>query len=457
MSKKSLAIVILAAGKGSRMKSDQPKVMHELAGAPMINHLVRTAESLDPKKIVVVLAPGMEQVERAALPHAVAIQKVANGTGGALKAAMPALKGFKGNVLVLLGDAPLITAKTLKGLIKAKDEDSAAGLSVLGVELENPSGYGRLVMDKRKTLSKIVEDKDASAQEKKINVVNSGAFCLDGAKLEGWVKKIKNNNAQGEFYITDLPEIAAKPGILTKVALAKDANEVRGCNSRKELAELEAIVQERLREAVMAKGVTMIDPSTVYLSLDTKIAKDVLIEPNVFFGPNVEVGSGAHIKAFSHLEGAKIGKEATIGPFARLRPGSELGEEVRIGNFVEVKKSKIGKRSKISHLGYVGDAIMGEDVNFSAGAITVNYDGFEKHTTVIGRGVMVGSNVNLVAPLSIDDGAFIAAGSTITEDVPADALSIARDAHKIREGWAAEYRKKKQMVLKKLRRQKKAS
>ncbi len=457
MSKANLAIVILAAGQGSRMKSDLPKVIHPLAGAPMITHLLRTAEGLAPKKIIVVLSPDMTEVERIVSPHSVALQKQANGTAGALKAAMGHLKDFRGDVLILLGDAPLITLKTLKNLIKTKMDGANVGISVLGVTLENPSGYGRLVMEKSGILNKIVEEKDSSISEKKIKTINAGAFCLDGAKLESWLRKVRSTNAQGEYYITDLPEIAAKEGVITKVALTKDSDEVKGCNSRVDLAALEMIAQNRLRAAAMLKGVTMVDPSTVYLSYDTKIARDVVIEPHVVFGVGVEVASGTYIKAFSYLEGTKVGKDVAIGPFARLRPGADIGEGARIGNFVEIKKSKIGKRSKIGHLAYVGDCLMGEDVNFSAGAITVNYDGFEKHQTLIGKGVMIGSNVNLVAPLCVDDGAFIAAGSTITDDVPADALSIARDAHKIREGWAVEYRKKKKAIMKKLARKKKGN
>lgn len=443
MSHKELAVIILAAGQGSRMKSDTPKVLHKVAGVPMISHIIQTAESLDPKKIIVVLAPGMDEVEGFVHPHSVAIQKKAQGTADAVKAGLAQLEKFRGDVLVLLGDAPLITAKTLKGLIKAKQSNDEIGLSVLGVELDDPTGYGRILFDENGQVYDIVEEKDASREQKAINVINTGAFCLDCFKLQGWIKRVTNNNAQKEYYFTDIPAIATRLGSVATLAVAKDANEVRGVNSRIDLAEIEQIMQDRLRAEAMSKGVTMIDPKSVTLALDTKFAKDVLIEPNVFFGPGVSVGSGTIIRSFSHIEGAKIGKDVTVGPFARLRPGTELGEEVRIGNFVEVKKSKIGKRSKISHLGYVGDCTMGDDVNFSAGAITVNYDGFEKHQTKIGHGVMIGSNVNLVAPLTIDNGAFVAAGSTITEDVPKDALSISRDVHKIREGWAAEYRKKK--------------
>lgn len=436
------------------MKSAQPKVMHALAGQPMICWVVQAAESLNPEKIIVVIGPDMAGVEQEVLPHLCAVQDERNGTAGAVRAAMPLLKGFKGDVLILLGDTPLISRRTLQGLIKARGADMLTGLAVLGVQMADPAGYGRLVLDKDGLLEKITEERDASAKEKKIDLVNTGAFCVDGARLPGWLEEIGNDNAQGEYYITDLPQVALGRGFYTRVCVADDASEVRGCNAREDLAFLEFTVQNRLRAAAMAAGVSMTDPSTVYFSHDTKLGRDVVIEPSVFFGPGVEIGEGTHIKAFSHLEGAKIGKHATIGPFARLRPGAEIGAEARIGNFVEIKKSKIGRRSKISHLGYVGDTVMGDDVNFGCGAITVNYDGFEKHETVIGKGVMVGSNANLIAPLTIDDGAFIAAGSTITEDVPADSLSISRDAAKIREGWAAEYRKRKKALAEKLGRKK---
>lgn len=456
-SKKPLAIIILAAGRGTRMKSDAPKVMHALAGRPMISWLIETAEKLAPEKIIVVIGPDMDDLREAVAPHGVAIQRERNGTGGAVRAALPALKNFDGDVLVLLGDSPLISVKTLKNLIAVRTRDLLTGISVLGVEMPDPAGYGRLVTGKDGTLEKIIEEKDASAKEKQIGLVSTGAFCVDGARLEPWVKKIGSDNAAGEFYFTDLPEIAARDGALTKIYVTPNPDEVRGCNTRLDLAALEGTVQSRMREDALLAGVSMTDPSAVYLHWDTKIARDAKIEPGVFFGPGVEIAEGAHIKAYSHIEGAKIGKNATIGPFARLRPGTDIGADVRIGNFVEIKKSKIGKRSKISHLGYVGDTVMGDDVNFGCGAITVNYDGFEKHQTVIGKGVMVGSNVNLVAPLEIDDGAFIAAGSTITEDVPADALSISRNAAQIREGWASEFRARKAALAKKLKGRKKVS
>ena len=440
MSAQSLAVVILAAGRGTRMKSASPKVMHALAGRPMIQTLIETIEGLSPEKIIVVAGPDMPELEKAAAPHSVVVQAQRDGTGGAVRCALPALKGFEGNVLIVLGDTPLVKKETLRALIKAK---GSGALSVLGCKMSDPAGYGRLKMAADGSLEAIVEDRDANLADKAIDLVNTGVFCVDSAKLAGWLSKLDNKNAQGEYYITQLPALAVADGGKVFISTTKDEGEVRGCNTRGDLALLEKTLQDRLRAKHMAAGVSLQDPQSVYFSCDTQVASDVVIEPQVFFGPGVRVEAGAHIKAFSHIEGSAIGKNVSVGPFARWRPGAEIGSGARIGNFVEIKASKIGKRSKIGHLAYVGDCEMGEDVNFSAGAITVNYDGFQKHKTVIGKGVMVGSNVNLVAPVRIDNGAFVAAGSTITEDVPANALSIARDVAEIRKGWAAAYRKKK--------------
>ncbi|MCC6597544.1 MAG: bifunctional UDP-N-acetylglucosamine diphosphorylase/glucosamine-1-phosphate N-acetyltransferase GlmU [Alphaproteobacteria bacterium] len=437
MNAKPLAIVILAAGKGTRMKSALPKVMHALAGRPMINWLLDTASALSPQKIIVVTGPDMPMLADAVAPNQVVIQMERNGTGGAVRCALPALTGFEGDVLVLLGDTPLLSLRTLQGLLAAKQQ---AGISVLGARLEDPFGYGRLLMDDEHYITAIVEEKDANEAQRDIRVVNAGAFCIDGARLERWVSQIDNRNAQGEYYITDLPAIAAHEGAGTKAYITCDGDEILGCNSRSNLAALEKTLQGRLRRALMDSGVSMLDPETVYLWHDTQIAPGCLIEPNVFFGPGVRLDPDVTVRAFSHLEGAHIESGASIGPFARLRPGTIIGAGARLGNFVEVKKSTIGAGSKINHLAYVGDCKMGADVNFSCGAITVNYDGFEKHETIIGDGVMVGSNVNLVAPLSLGAGAFIAAGSTVIEDVPADSLAIERGATRKIAGWAARHR-----------------
>ncbi|MCF8495094.1 MAG: bifunctional UDP-N-acetylglucosamine diphosphorylase/glucosamine-1-phosphate N-acetyltransferase GlmU [Alphaproteobacteria bacterium] len=440
MSEKSLRIVILAAGRGSRMKSGLPKVLHPLAGLPMIGWLLKTAESLDPEKIIIVVSPDMPDLEKAVTPHEIAIQPVANGTGGALKAALPALEGFGGDVLVLLGDTPLISPDTLRGLIKARKGGSA--LSLLGCVVEDSAGYGRVLLNADGTLRTIVEEKDATAEERAVKLVNTGAFCLDGARLAGWAGRLDDGNAQKEFYITQIPAAAAEGGAVV-VTVTEDVTEVRGCNAREDLAALEKTVQNRLRRQALRDGVTMMDPESVYFNHDTFIAPDVLIEPQVFFGPGVRVERGAVIRAFSYLEGVVIGEGASVGPFARLRPGSEIGEGARIGNFVEIKNSSIGAGSKVGHLAYVGDCAMGAEVNFSAGAITVNYDGVDKHRTVIGEGAMIGSNVNLVAPVEIGKNAYIAAGSTITRNIPADALAIARERETIREGGGTGGRKTK--------------
>lgn len=438
-----LAIVILAAGKGTRMKSDMPKVMHPLLGLPMINWILKTVEGLTPERVVVVVGEGMDDLCAACAPHNTIVQKVQNGTGSALQAAMPALDGFVGDVVVLLGDTPLITVDTVQKLISARHADLDTGISVLGVKLEDPTGYGRLLLNDDGTLHAIREQKDASDEEKLVRIVNTGAFCLDSIGLNDWLGQLDNSNAQGEYYITDLPEIAGRTQVKTRIALAANDTEVRGCNTRVDLNNLEHVARRKLCEDFITNGVQIIDPATTYLHHDTKIAAGVIIEPNVFFGKNVSVEAGVHIKAFCHFEDASIGEGVTIGPFARLRPGAQIGKNARIGNYVEVKNSNIGEGSKVNHFGYVGDCDMGENVNFSCGAITVNYDGFDKHRTVIGNNVMVGSNVNLVAPVSIGDGAFIAAGSTMTKDVPADALSMTRPETNTREGWAAKFRKLK--------------
>lgn len=435
-----LAIVILAAGKGTRMKSPLPKVMHELAGLPMINWILNTAESLSPDKIIVVIGPDMDDLREACKPHDSVIQEKQLGTGSALMAAMPSLNGFKGDILVLLGDTPFLSADTLQNLRAAKGQN---GLAVLGMKLHTPTGYGRLLVDDQGFLSAIREEKDASEEERQIKTVNTGAFCLDGKKTEAWLKSLTNKNAQSEYYITDLPEIAAKEGSKTAIALVKDPIEAKGCNTPYELSLLEQTAQDFLRKKNIENGVTLQDPSSVYFRHDTIIGEGTLIEPNVYFGPQVTVGENVHIKAFCHFEECSLGTGTTIGPFARLRPGSEIGEDVRIGNFVEIKKSTIGRGSKISHLSYVGDTEMGADVNFGCGAITVNYDGFNKFTTKIQDSVMIGSNVNLVAPVTIEKGAFVAAGSTITKDVPKDALSLTRPEQRTLENWAKNNRKLK--------------
>lgn len=446
--KNNLACIILAAGKGTRMKSDHPKVMHKLGGRPIISWILSAVERLSPEKIVTVVGPEMEALDEIVSPHETVIQKNRNGTADAVRQAMPRLEGFEGHVLILLGDMPFIQTQTLEKLISDCAGDNKAGLGVLGANLENPDGYGRLITGPDGYLKRIVEDKDASPEEKRFTLVNTGAFCVQGAHLADWLAQIDNDNAQQEYYITDLPAIAEREGYKTRIMVCSDPEEVMGVNSREQLAELEQTFQSAFRRKAMAEGVTLRDPETVYFSFDTKLGRDVEIGPNVVFGPNVEIADNVIVHPFCHLEGVAVGKESSIGPFARLRPGSQLGEKTRIGNFVEVKNSSLGDGAKANHLSYIGDSELGERVNFSAGAITVNYDGFDKHRTTIGKDAMIGCNANLVAPVEIGEGAYIAAGSTITENVPADALSVARNRPIIRDQWAARKRKNRKKQVK---------
>ncbi len=422
---KDLAIVILAAGKGTRMKSDMAKVLHPIAGVPMINHIIQTAEKLNPKKIIVVLAPDMDAVASAVKPHTVAIQKQQLGTGDAVKAAIAELGDFKGDILVLYGDVPLVTPQTLQALIAHHHNGQNFGATVLAMVPPNPTGYGRIFQNADGTLSRIVEEKDATDDEKLVRIVNSGLIVLDGDGLSTHLDKLSNKNSQGEFYLVDLPAIMAKESRATGV-IRGDYYELRGVNSRAQLAELEMAWQNHKRVEMMDAGVTLLDPNTVYFSPDTTIGRDTVIGQNVVFGKGVTIEHGVDIRAFCHIEGATIKSGAVIGPFARLRAGSEISEQAHIGNFVEIKNSKIGMGAKANHHGYIGDAELGAHSNFGCGAITVNYDGKTKSKTIIGEHVMVGSNSSLIAPVTIEDGAYIAAGSTITHNVERDALTIAR-------------------------------
>lgn len=438
--KHKLACVILAAGKGKRMRSDLPKVMHRLAGRPMINWVLETAEALKPEKIIVVTAPGADAVRDAVKPHAVAVQKEALGTADAVKAALPALDGFDGDILVLYGDGPFYTIETLRGLLDAMRGDAKAGLGYLAMTPDDPTGYGRMLRNNNGYLEGIVEEKDADANEKKIGLCWSGVMCGRKGDMAQWLAKVGNQNAGGEYYLTDLPAIAAqdgRPTVITESPLA----ETLGANTKAELAVLERRIQDRLRLRAMDNGATLVDPATVYFSFDTVLGRDVTVEPNVYFGAGVKVEDNAIVHAFSHLEQAVVREGASIGPFARLRPGADIGAHSRIGNFVEIKNAKLGDGVKASHLAYIGDAEVGAGTNFSCGAITVNYDGFSKKSkTIIGDNAMIGSNVNLVAPVTIGTGAYIAAGTTVSRDIPADALAVAREKPTVIDGWAAKKR-----------------
>ena len=437
--RQAIAVVVLAAGAGTRMKSALPKVLHPVAGQPMVAHVLASVGRLKPTKVVGVIAPGAESVAKAFAPHPTVVQKKPLGTGDAAKVALPQLAGHAGPVLVVYGDSPLITTASLQRLLEACRRSGSA-VGVLGFRATDPSPYGRLIV-KGGALEKIVESRDANAEEKAIDFCNSGVMCLDGALVADFLGTIRNDNTKSEFYLTDVVGIARARGLHAVAVQGKEA-EFQGINSRAELAIAERAMQQRLRAAAMAAGVTMLDPDTVWLAADTRLAPDVTIGPNVRFGPGVTVASGARIHAFCDIEGAKIGKGALIGPFARIRRGSEVGEDVHVGNFVELKATKIRRGAKANHLAYLGDSEIGEASNIGAGTIFVNYDGYGKHRTQVGADTFVGSNSSLVAPVRIGKGANVTAGSVITEDVPAGALAFGRARQETKKGRAAPLRAK---------------
>jgi bifunctional UDP-N-acetylglucosamine pyrophosphorylase / glucosamine-1-phosphate N-acetyltransferase len=435
-----LALVVLAAGMGTRMKSAMPKVLHKVAGRSMLGHVLAAGQGLSPKSVVVVHGPGMESVQKESLSFIpdckFAEQVERKGTGHAVSMAKEALSGFNGVVLVLYGDVPLIQSSTLQSLL-AKIDD-VHPMAVLGFEAANPHGYGRLIKAGGGVVA-IREQLDASPDEQRITLCNSGIIAIEAKLLWQLVPKLSDKNAKNELYLTDLVELAV--AAKSHVALATcDENEVAGVNDRVQLAGIEEQFQKRYRAKAMIGGATLVDPSSVFFAADTVLGQDVVIEPHVVFGPGVTVGNGVEILAFSHIEGAVIGEGARIGPYARLRPGAEIGASAHIGNFVEVKKAKIGKGAKANHLSYIGDANVGAGSNIGAGTITCNYDGYDKHLTEIGEKVFVGSNTALVAPVRIGNGVNIAAGSVITTDVPEDALAMSRVEQVNKEGWAKRYR-----------------
>lgn len=430
------ALIILAAGKGTRMNSDLPKVLHPLAGAPMLHHAMRAGSALDPARTIVVAGHGAEQVTAAAKdwdPEAeVVIQEEQLGTGHAVDQAREALNGFSGNVVVIFGDTPFLTAETLQNLVAARAQHDVV---VLGFDIaEVQPRYGRLVMEGDKLL-RIVEYKDATEEERAIRFTNSGLLACDADVLFDLIGGLSNANASGEYYLTEVAALANDRG-LSVTAIKCDEAETLGVDSRTDLAGAEAIFQSRARAALLEDGVTLQAPDTVFLSLDTVIGRDTVIEPNVVFGPGVTVESGSRIRAFSHIEGAHVSRGAIVGPYARLRPGAELAEDVRIGNFVEVKNAQIDTGAKVNHLSYVGDASIGAKANIGAGTITCNYDGVMKHHTDIGPGAFIGSNTMLVAPVTVGAGAMTASGSVITSDVSDEALAIARAPQIVKPGLA---------------------
>jgi bifunctional UDP-N-acetylglucosamine pyrophosphorylase / glucosamine-1-phosphate N-acetyltransferase len=443
MTNSNAAAVILAAGKGTRMKSSLPKVMHAIAGRPMIGHVLASLAPLGCDPAVVVVAPGMDRVARAVAPAPTAIQAEQLGTAHAVLAARDALAGFAGDVLVLYGDSPFISTATLQRLLDRRRATDDPAVVVLGMRPDDPAEYGRLVLAGDGTLDAIVEFRDADAEQRAIDLCNSGVMAIDGRRLFDLLDQVGNANAKGEYYLTDIIAIARARGLVCAVVEAP-AEELMGINSRAELAVAETLFQDRMRARAMAEGATLIDPRTVYFSHDTQLGRDVVIGPSVVFGPGVTVGDEVEIRAFCHIEGARIEDGAIIGPFARLRPGTELGPRVHIGNFVEVKNGRLAAGAKANHLAYIGDASVGAASNVGAGTIVCNYDGFDKTRTEIGAGSFIGSNSTLVSPLRIGDGAFVAAGSVITRDVPADALAVARGRQTDKPGWAGKFREYKQ-------------
>ncbi|MFD1694386.1 bifunctional UDP-N-acetylglucosamine diphosphorylase/glucosamine-1-phosphate N-acetyltransferase GlmU [Roseibium aestuarii] len=440
MTERSFLPIVLGAGLGTRMRSDLPKVLHEIGNLPLVGHVLKALAEAGAQAPAVVIGPDMPALEAAVTriaPQARCFVQVDRlGTAHAALAARPALEEGADDVLVLFGDTPLVTAETIS---RVRAELAAgADVAVLGFEAANPFGYGRLLMRDGRLVA-IREEKDASPEERAVTFCNSGIMGFRGAVALDLMVAIGNANAKGEYYLTDAVEIANACG-LAVVAVAADEEEVQGINTRVQLSACEAVFQKRARLAAMEAGVTLQAPDTVFFSHDTALGADVLVEPNVVFGPGVRVESGTRIRAFSHLEGAEVGAGVTMGPYARLRPGARLAEGVHVGNFVEIKQATVETGAKVNHLTYIGDAHVGAGSNIGAGTITCNYDGYGKHLTVIGKGSFIGSNATLVAPLTLGDGVYVAAGSTVTADVDADALVIGRGRQTDKPGKAAELR-----------------
>ncbi|WP_379551313.1 bifunctional UDP-N-acetylglucosamine diphosphorylase/glucosamine-1-phosphate N-acetyltransferase GlmU [Qipengyuania sp. DGS5-3] len=449
----NIAAIILAAGKGTRMKSDTHKVLHPVAGRPMLMHLMASVDALEPAHKVVVVGAGREQLE-AALGDAArtCMQEPQLGTGHAVQQAEGALEGFDGDVLVMYGDVPFVSSATMKAMLDRLHGEGTPKVVVLGFEPEDALQYGRVIADDAGQVSKMVEFKDASDEERACTLCNSGLMAARSADIFTLLGRVGNDNAQGEYYLPDIVNIAIADGDVCAVVATDDPNEVMGINSRAELATAEAQWQEFRREEAMADGVTLKAPETVFFSYDTKIQRDVVIEPNVVFGPGVTIAKGAHIKAFSHLEGATVGEGAQVGPYARLRPGAVLERDSFIGNFVEMKKAVLGEGAKASHLTYLGDTEVGAGANIGAGTITCNYDGYFKYKTVIGERAFVGSNSALIAPVRIGKDAIVAAGSAVSRDVADGELRMVRGEQLVKPGWADRFHdtmKKKKAAAKK--------
>ncbi|MEZ5737160.1 MAG: bifunctional UDP-N-acetylglucosamine diphosphorylase/glucosamine-1-phosphate N-acetyltransferase GlmU [Novosphingobium sp.] len=447
-----LAIVVLAAGKGTRMKSDLHKVLHPIAGRPMLEHLLASAAELAPDRQVVVVGQGREQLEAAFGERAtIAVQEPQHGTGHAVQQAREALADFSGDVLILYGDVPFVRTETMRAMIDRLNGEDSPAVVVLGFEPEDPLQYGRIVAEDGR-VTKMVEHKDASDEERACRLCNSGLMAVRSDELFTLLDRVGNDNAQGEYYLTDIVNIANADGRACAVVVTDDPDEVAGINSRAELAEAEARWQARRRSQAMDDGASLIAPETVWFAWDTRLGRDVLVEQNVVFGPGVTVADGASIRAFCHIEGATISTGVEVGPFARLRPGSVLEENSKVGNFVEMKKSVLGPGAKASHLTYLGDTEVGAGANIGAGTITCNYDGYFKYKTVIGERAFIGSNSALIAPVKIGADAIVAAGSAVSRDVADGELRLVRAEQLVKPGWADQFHdamKKKKKAEKK--------
>jgi bifunctional UDP-N-acetylglucosamine pyrophosphorylase/glucosamine-1-phosphate N-acetyltransferase len=454
-----LHVVILAAGKGTRMKSMQPKVLHPLAGRPLIEHVLRTVDTLDVASTILVIGHGADDVRNALAGRPAlqfAVQSPQLGTGHALLQTEPLLAGKKGVVLLVYADVPLLRPATLARLVEAQ-RGSRAAATVLTAELDDPYGYGRIARDEQGRIVRIVEERDASGDERAIREINSGIYVFSLGPLFGALNEMAADNAQGEYYLTDLVSIYRRRGLKVETLMLDEAAELRGVNSRVDLADLTGILRARKNREVMLGGVTLEDPATAYIDDDVTIGADTVIGPGVLLEGRTRIGARCRIHAGAHLRDATLGEAVTvldrsiitdstvadgasIGPFAHIRPDSSIGEGARVGNFVELKKTSLGRRSKANHLAYLGDATIGDEVNVGAGTITCNYDGQKKHPTIIEDGVFIGSDSQLIAPVRIGQNAYVAAGSSVTEDVPADALAIARGRQENKPGWAARRR-----------------
>jgi bifunctional UDP-N-acetylglucosamine pyrophosphorylase/glucosamine-1-phosphate N-acetyltransferase len=437
------AVVILAAGQGTRMRSDTHKVLHPIASRPLLLHLIDRVDALGADRRVVIVGKGRDQVEVALNGRDVVVahQAEQKGTGHAVQQAESALEGYDGAVLILYGDTPFVEAETLRRMIDRLDGKGGPGVVVLASQPADPGKYGRIILGKGDRIAKMVEYRDATEEERAVRLCNSGMMAVRAADLFRWLGQVGNDNAAKEYYLPDIVNIAAAEG-REAVVIEGAPYEAAGVNSRAELAHLELEWQRRRREQVLDEGATLIDPESVWFAYDTKLGRDVTVEPHVVFGPGVHIADGATIHAFSHIEGAVIGAKASIGPFARIRPGTRLGEKTKVGNFVELKKAAIADGAKVNHLSYIGDAEVGAAANIGAGTITCNYDGFGKYKTVIGAGAFIGSNTALIAPVIVGDRAIVGAGSVISSDVEPDSLALERSQQKGVAGWAKRFRER---------------